>query len=135
MNVKRDGRFGPVCLFLLFALCGLGAPSRAAASQTADLKATFRSGQTFLTWKESGAAQYRIYRSNNKITDLKDLKPLYTVKKGSGTYALENKRKNPQAQFSGKPGYGARFTIVDNPDGDPEKMLPADTGLFVYTAK
>ena len=43
----------------------------ASSRQPTEVKAFFREGQTFLTWKESGAVQgetYRIYRHSEPIT-------------------------------------------------------------------
>lgn len=110
----------------------MAAPARAA--QASGLRAFFRSGQTFITWKESGAAKYNLYRSDKAVTDVKAAKLIATVGKGSSTYPLEVKRK-VAAGITRKPGYNSRYVIEDNPGADPAKMLPADMGLFVYTPR
>ena len=120
---------GILCLSLLMVVM---APSAARAEQASEQKAFFRSGQTFITWAECGAAKYRLYRAAGKITDLKAVKLIATVPKGSSSYKLEQTRK-VLAKIAGKGGYGRRYIIQDNPGADPAKMLAADTGLFVYT--
>ena len=106
-----------------------------AVAQPAELKAAFRAGQTFITWKESGAPFYNVYRADKKITDLKDAKLVAErVKKGSSAYAEEVKRKTA-AGMTKKPDYNAQYVIEDNPDADPARMLPADVGLFVHTPR
>ncbi len=119
---------GIFCLAALIA----AAPPASAAQQASGLKAFFRAGQTFITWTECGAAEYRLYRAPAKITDLKAAKLIATVAKGSSSYKLEQTRK-VLAKIAGKSGYGERYIIRDNPGADPAGMLPADTGLFVYT--
>jgi len=106
----------------------------AAGEQATDLKAFFRDGQTFITWTESGAAKYHLYRAGRRIDDLKAAERVAVVPPGSAAYALEVKRK-VLAKAAGKPGYGARYIIRDNPKADPAGMLPAGTGLHVHTAR
>ena len=114
------------------ALASAGATGR--ADQAKALKAFFRSGQTFITWSESGAAEYHVYRSDKPIADLAAARRIATVAKGSSAYPLEVSRK-VAAGLAGKPGYNARYVIEDNPGADPGKMLPAETGLWVHTAR
>jgi len=121
-----------VSSLLAAAFVVTGLPVPAAAAQVTELKAFFRAGQTFITWRECGADQYKIYRSDEKITELGDARPVAVVGRDSGAYALEVKRK-VLAKIAGKPGYGSRYVIEDNPGADPSKMLPAGVGLFVYT--
>ena len=105
----------------------------AQADQATGLKAFFRDGQTFITWAEAGgAAKYNVYRAAAKIADPAKADRVAVVAKGSATYPLEVRRK-VLAKISGKKGYGERYVIEDNPSADPAKMLPAGTGLFVYT--
>ncbi|KPK82930.1 MAG: hypothetical protein AMJ81_08830 [Phycisphaerae bacterium SM23_33] len=120
-----------VCLAAA-ALAPAGAAAR--AGQARDLKAFFRSGQTFITWSESDAARYHVYRSDRKITDLPTARRIATVARGSSTYPLEAQRK-VAARITKKDGYNARYVIQDNPTADPARMLPADTGLWVHTAR
>lgn len=146
------GAAGRLLLAIVAATLVAG-PAR--AGQPTGLKAFFRSGQTFITWKESGAARYRLYRSAGKIAEVKAAKLIAVVAKGSSRYPLESQYKGPYvvhgpdgaaartynlnlgyevlAGIAGKSGYGSRYIIEDNPGADPAKMLPADTGLFVYT--
>ena len=120
-RAKRKGRTiqyhrqrGIFCLAALIA----AAPPASAAQQASGLKAFFRAGQTFITWTECGAAEYRLYRAPAKITDLKAAKLIATVAKGSSSYKLEQTRK-VLAKIAGKSGYGERYIIRDNPGAVP----------------
>jgi len=114
-----------------------------AAEKVTELKAFWRQGQTFLTWKELGDVEkeaYRLYQSDKPITpaNVKAAKELATVPEGSCVNQWELKhrrrgRKSPLEAHTGIDGYGHRFCIVDNPANDPKKMLPVGTGLFVNT--
>ncbi len=106
------------------------APAR--GDQPTELKVFFRDGQSFITWKECGAARYKLYRADKKIADPKGVQLVATVEKGSSAYVLEVQRK-VAAGLTGKPGYNSRYVIEDNPEADPARMLPEDVGLFVYT--
>jgi hypothetical protein len=123
----------PACLVAAVLVLLAHAAPPAEAAQPTELKAFFRDGQTFLTWTECGADRYHVYRSDERIADVGKATRVAAVARGSSTYPLEVKRK-VLAKISGTPGYGARYVIHDNPDADPAKMLPADTGLFVHTA-
>ncbi|PCJ52118.1 MAG: hypothetical protein COA79_24585 [Planctomycetota bacterium] len=104
------------------------------AAEVTELKAFFRDGQTFITWKESEAKTYKVYRSAKKIKSVKDAELVATVAKGSASYPLEVKRKVLE-KTTKKKGYGFRYIIEDNPAADPAKMLSQGTGLFVFTAQ
>lgn len=105
------------------------------AAQPGEVKAFFRAGQTFITWKENGQDQYFVYRSDKPITDVKNAKLIATVAVGSSLFPLEQRKGGHYLeQVSGKKGYGQRYVIEDNPDCDPAKMLADDTGLYVHTA-
>lgn len=77
--------FGRIFTALLFLFCVVSAVE---ATTVTDLKAEFREGQTFITFKEiagSGIA-YSVYRSSSPITSVSSLTPVATLKQGSGAY-------------------------------------------------
>ena len=106
------------------------------AAQVEEVQALHRSGQTFLTWHECcGASAYRVYRSATLIEAPGEGVLLATVVAGSSADPLERALEYPLAKLTGIAGYGSRYVIHDNPDGDPARMLGVDTGIFVHTAK
>lgn len=110
-------------------------PGLASAGQPSELQVFFRSGQSFITWKESGADRYYIYRSDKPITDVKAATLLAEVAPGSSKFPTEARRDGHYLEkVSGKQGYGQRYIIQDNGECDPAKMLAEDTGLLVHTA-
>jgi len=116
---------------------GAAAPPSAGEKVTG-VKAFFREGQTFITWRELGSLQgesYRVYQAQRKITpaNLKSAKLLATISEGSCVFRRELRKKFLQAR-TGIKGYGQRFCIADNLNNDPDRMLPVGTGLFVNTA-
>ena len=124
-----------VALLLLFAVL-VQLPLPQIASQVQEVQALHRSGQTFVTWRESiGATAYRVYRSATPIEAPGEGVLLATVAPGSSADPLERARDYPLAEMTGIAGYGSRYVIHDNPDGDPARMLGVDTGIFVHTAK
>jgi len=130
--------FFPAVATIVAALfLGAAAPPSAGEKVTG-VKAFFREGQTFITWKELGSVQgesYRVYQAQRKITpaNLKSAKLLATISEGSCVFRRELRKKFLQAR-TGIKGYGQRFCIADNLNNDPGKMLPIGTGLFVNTA-
>ena len=94
----------------------------ASAGESANVAAAHRSGQTFITWTETGASAYGIYRTPNAIAfdRLPTMDPLAIVGANSG----RNARASEVEQVE------KRFVIVDR--GDP---LPEGTGLYIHTAE
>jgi hypothetical protein len=110
-------------------------PGLALAAGPTELNVFFRSGQSFITWKESGADKYSLYRSDKPIADVKTATLLAEVAPGSSKFATEARKDGHYLEkVSGKQGYGLRYVIQDNGDCDPSKMPAQDTGLFVHTA-
>lgn len=123
------------CLTAAVLAAGIVLVAAAArAAQPTELKAFFRAGQTFITFKESDAAKYNLYRSDKKIDDLKAATLVCALPKNSGQYELEVQRK-VAAGIAKKPLYNSRYIIEDNPSADPAKMLPEGVGLAVVTPK
>lgn len=89
--------------------------SLACPAPVTELKAEYRGGQVFLTFKEAaGATGYTVYRSDKAITALSGLTAIASVPPGSGTNRYTN----------------TGFVITDQ--GTP---LSAGTGLLVLTSK
>jgi hypothetical protein len=124
-----------------FALAAL------AAAAVTDVKAQFREGQTFITWKETGAAEarYRVWRHTAPITaeNFGQAKLLAEVPAGSSRFremwtskgqilAAPKDRPNPAVEKRIIP----RLAIqpVQQP-GEAPKMLDEGTGLLVWTIK
>jgi len=114
-----------------FAL--LCSPALLAAAQPSDVAAVHRDGQTFITWSESGAPGYRIYRSAEAMASIADGEAIAELGDDSSADPVEAARKYPLAKFTKVPDYGKRYVIEDNPDADPGKMLGVDTGLYVHS--
>ncbi len=88
-----------------------------------DLKATYSSGQTFLTWIDPSTSnlQYNVYRSTTKFTDASKV----TASKYLG-FVRDNSSENiPISQQEGKKAY---FKIKDN-----SPPLKPEEGLYVVT--
>ncbi|MBL8025090.1 MAG: T9SS type A sorting domain-containing protein [Fibrobacteres bacterium] len=83
------------------------------AAVPTNLTAVFRKGQTFITFTENSATQYKLYRSTLPISSTKGLNPIATILPNSGVDPI-----------------GGRHVITDL--GSP---LPAGTGLIVLTPK
>lgn len=109
------------------------APS--ADAQPGDIRADFRSGQTFVTWSEIEGAniKYRVYRSTSPIESIDQLTsdtllatvPDYT----SFNWMASIDRRNangPELVIEKKVYYSVQ---------DDAEPLADDTGLFVHTAK
>ena len=123
-------------IVVLLVLLLLPLPLPLLAAQVEEVQALHRSGQTFLTWRESSAATaYRVYRSTTRIEVAGEGVLLATVPTGSSSDPLERAREYPLAWLTGIAGYGSRYVLHDNPAGDPARMLSVDTGIFVHTPK
>jgi len=125
-------------LFLLAALV-VPASGAAAQSKVADLKAFYREGQVFITFKELPdvkSERYAIYRSGAAITaaTLGRAEKLAVIGEDSGAFKAEQRVKVLQ-NATKIAGYNFRFIIRDNPTNDPKAQLPEGVGLFVYTVK
>ena len=117
----------------------IGAGAAAGQNKVTELKALYRQGQVFLTWKELAdvkGEKYEIYRGDEAITaaNLDKARKLATVAENSGAFPLEQQAKALAAK-TGIEGYGQRYIIQDNPANDPKAMLPEGVGLFVLTVK
>ena len=111
-------------------------------SQASGLKAFYRSGQTFVTWEETGdpTVRYRIYRSSAPITDLSTLGADQRVAEVSAGTSLNlsasinindinrAQRTNRNYQYEIPKRY---YYVIDEKAGP----LSPTTGLFVYTDK
>lgn len=111
----------------------------AASAQVTDLKACYRQGQVFITFKELAdvkGEQYAVFASDRKLdaAGLAQARRVGAVAEDSGADARE-KRIGQLAKKTGVANYGHRYFIEDNPTNDPAKMLPEGTGLFVLTVK
>src|SRR5208283_1127987 len=105
----------------------------------AGLQASFRSGQTFLTWKQSEGSEvsYRIYRAANPIHTAQDLSAarlLATVDSHSSldlmacVNRLELSNTRPPREYQLR-----RRVYFIIREGEPP--LSPSTGLYVYTAQ
>lgn len=119
-------------------------PAVRSEEKVTDLKGFWREGQTFLTWKELTAIkkeQYNIYQATTAITadNLARATKIATVSEGTcHNYQVLRKRRkkmklDPTAEDIEVNGYAPRYSIVDNVDNDPRKVLAYGTGLFVNT--
>jgi hypothetical protein len=130
-----------VCSIAAITLCQLA--SAALAAPPSEVKAFFREGQTFLTWKEDGAAKgetYRVYRSDKPITDLAKATVIAEVKEGSSRFEemWDSKRTgllNSKRKGGTPPWIVPRLCIEPVGDDNKPKMLAEDTGLLVWTVK
>lgn len=120
MNPRpSSGRLLPASLVLVLGAAPL------AAQAAREIHGEHRNGQTFLTWRESAAANvdYRVYRSARPIRTNADL--------NAADYLGEvNDRSSRNQGRSLAAGNEHQWVIVD---GGPE--LDVDQGLFVSTAE
>lgn len=128
---------------VLMALSG----SSGAAAPT-QVKAFFREGQTFLTWKEDNAAtgeSYRVYRHTAPITaaNIAQAKRLADVPEGSSKFremwkvdgsGTLKRQWDPTTEAELK-RIIPRLVIQPVQAGQKPKMLAKDAGLFVWTVK
>ena len=118
-----------ISLFLL--LVSFASVQAALPPQPTNLKAKYRSGQTFITWTERSSIKgewYRVYRHNKPITssNLKDAVRLQQVAEGSGRFLAD--RYNVESSGTWKARYLDRFVITKL-----GRQLPSGTGLLVWT--
>ena len=145
-----------VAAAVLVALAGAPAAAPAQSALT-DLKAFYREGQVFITFKELAdvaGEKYAVYRGDAPVTaaTLGQARKLAVIDEGSGVFATELRlRRKVRAKKGEKPwtdqavtplesatrtlGYGHRYILRDNPTHDPKAMLPEGVGLFVYTVR
>ena len=103
----------------------------ASHSQATDLSALHRNGQTFLTWTERAdlaGELYRVYRSNQRITETNLLQatPVYTLPEGSVSFYANRYNKDYSGAWQYR--YLERLVIQDGAG-----QLPAGVGLLVWT--
>jgi len=135
-----------ICLALLAAPAAGDAPAPAGVSE---VKAFFREGQTFLTWREAPGvvdARYRVYRHTAPITakTIGKAKLLAEVPAGSSRFqemwTTDGKALVSHRRHKDNPAVTRRIIPrlviqpVSGPDEAP-KMLAEDRGLFVHTVK
>jgi hypothetical protein len=109
-----------------------------ASPQAAGLRASFRAGQTFLTWQEAGpAATYRVYRSSRPIASPEQLTEAALLAGVHEHTSLNLMASINRLDLSRVPRGEAyrmperrHFVVTDG--GTP---LSEDTGLYVHTAR
>ena len=97
------------------------------------LIATYKSGQTFLTWPERtdlNGEVYSIYRSDKPLigTDLSTLQPIARIGKGSANFYANRFRTSTDSNATWYPRYVDRLITTDN-----GTQMPANWGLLVWT--
>ena len=125
-GVIRKSSFALIALFII-ELSALATRTSSSLGQVDDLKAFFRSGQTFLTWHQIDGKNihYRIYRSDKqRVAEVHDHTSLNFS--ASVTFLELNRLKGEEYQIKDTVYY-----VIDD-SGEP---LTRNTGLFVYTAK
>jgi len=113
----------------------------ALAAPPAEVKAFFREGQMFLTWKEDPAAQgewYKVYAGDKPITagSLDKAKCIAKIPEGSNHFQFLRNINTAKHRFFGplsKEKWHQAIQIED--DENASKQLPDGTGLFVRTVK
>jgi len=131
---------------LAVCLATLIAAAAATATPPTQLRAFFREGQTFITWKEDNSVKgesYRVYRLAEPITagNLRHARRLGEVPEGSSRFReMWNrdgksllKPEEHEAFMAGR--VIPRLVIHPIKQGEKCKMLAEDTGLFVWTAR
>ena len=110
-----------------------------AEAEGRSLKAFYREGQTFLTWREDAAANgewYRIYASDVPITaaNLKRADLIARIPEGSREYRFyKTAGKSKLANILAKYKWIEGIQLED--DDNAGKILPTGTGVFVRTIK
>jgi len=136
-------RRGPAGLFA-WLLPALVLAGTAVAAPPSEVKAFFREGQTFLTWKEDGSVAgetYRVYRADQPITaaTLAGAKMIAEVKEGSSRFE-EMWTRGRKGLLVGRnkkspPWVVPRLCIEPVGEDNQPKMLGEDAGLLVWTVK
>ncbi|MFW6159223.1 MAG: hypothetical protein ACOC8E_07690, partial [Planctomycetota bacterium] len=126
---------GPA-VFVLAALCH-PAPCRA---EPATLRAFYREGQTFLTFREDGsveAERYRVYRSDRRITEetLGGAELVAILLEGSCRFRQPIHKLNPKKATEKHPDLVTFRNFIIHGIDEGGKPLPDGTGLLVWTVK
>ncbi len=112
---------------LLVALCALGsaAPLAAQGPVASEIRAEWRAGQTFVTWRELSAPgkRYRVYRATQALRTAADLERADLL----GEVDDQSSRNQGRSLAS-----ASEHTWIVAPGGAP---LASDQGLFVYTVE
>ena len=117
------------------------AGASAQAGQAAGIKAFYREGQTFLTWREDASVKgerYKVYAGDKPIggANLGQAKCIAVIPEGSNRFQFLRNINAAKHRFFGpltrKKWYRA-IQIED--DENASKQLPDGTGLFVRTIK
>ncbi len=129
-----------ICLALTL-LAPMALRARAGQSGPTAVKAFYRQGQTFITWKEDSAAKgewYKVYASDKPISNVKAATFIAKIPEGSRNYrwikvASPKLRKSAfrKAKHVAKCFDGIQLEDDENTG----KILPEGTGVFVRTIK
>ncbi|MFQ5809364.1 MAG: alpha/beta hydrolase family protein [Armatimonadota bacterium] len=136
----NDSTLAPAGTVLALLLSPWAATS-AADGGVSDVKAFYREGQTFLTWREDDSTEgewYRIYASRGPISlgNPDEAALIARIPEGSNHFGffrnVDVSRHRTLEEIAGAKWYRA-IQIED--DEDAGKQLPDGTGLFVRTIK
>jgi len=135
----------PIFRPAILALCGLALLAAPAAAGPTEVKAFFREGQTFVTWKERiGMDSYRVYRHTAPVTaaNLDKARMIAQVPAGSSRFqemwTADGKGTLTPKQGSSDAVAGRiipRLVIQSVKEGGEAQMLPEHAGLLVWTVK
>lgn len=142
--MPRRTRLSLIAGAVLAASVGPARATTYPSLRVTQVKAFFRDGQTFITWKEDKPGDaYRVYRHTESITpqNISKAKLLAEVPKGSSRFQemwtrdgkglLGPRRPSPAAEGRIIP----RLVVEPAGPGQKPNMLAEDTGLFVWTVK
>lgn len=121
----------------VFFLCIPLVAQQTQSNQAADLKAFFRDGQTFLTWREATGenTQYRIYRSTSPISSIEGLTSDSLVAQVGDYTSLNLMASINRMALSNTRGMykipERKYYVIE----EEKAPLSDDTGLFVSTAR
>ncbi len=129
-----------ICLALTL-LAPMALRARAGQSGPTAVKAFYRQGQTFVTWKEDSAAKgewYKVYASDKPIGDVKAATFIAKIPEGSRNYRwtkTASAKLRSMAFRKAKHAAKCFDGIQLEDDENTGKILPEGTGVFVHTVK